>query len=266
MICILLRGSDQTIRLSARGVKLRSRALEIPRDTEFRVRPTSAPPTQRELAALRCRRKETVKNEDRSHRLHAPTVPCGSSVVKTETCACPNGPRPKYFFDFDDESPCLREALQAELTSTPNNIEKLQNAFYSSKTAQRIFIYTNMNVSVNITCEPREECNSTVVVRPYSWRHIWYEDNFIGLISELTTGASTTGPIIGVTNPVVTLLRWVQTFASLLVPGSDYNTVSTLQLKIELNCVSRHKPNFDEVEAEAIRKIWEGILQWVSIL
>ena len=127
-----------------------------------------------------------------------------------------------------------------------------------------------MNVSVNITCEPREECNSTVVVRPYSWRHIWYEDNFIGSISELTTGGSTTGLIINsVTNPVATLLELglVQTFNLLvdLPVQSDYNTVSTLQLKIELNCVSRHEPKFDEVEAE-VREIWEGILQWVSIL
>ena len=114
----------------------------------------------------------------------------GSSTVKTETCTYPNG-RPKY--PFDDVSPCLREALQAELTSTPNNIQKLQNAFYSSKTAQRVYIYTNMTVSVNITCEPREMCNSSVAVRPYYWRHIWYEDNFINLISELDTGASITG-------------------------------------------------------------------------
>ena len=131
-----------------------------------------------------------------------------------------------------------------------------------------------MNVSVNITCEPREECNSTVVVRPYSRRHIWYENNFIGSISELTTGGSTTGgsttgTIIDVTNPVATLLvlGLVQTFNLLvdLPVQSDYNTVSTLQLKIELNCVSTHEPNFVEVEAE-VREIWEGILQWVSML
>ena len=164
------------------------------------------------------------------------------SVVETETCAC-------------TASSCLRDALQTELTSTPNNIRNLQNAFYSSKNTQRsVSIRTNMTVSVNITCEPEEVCNSSTSIPPFIWTHAWYEDNFLGIIGELTTGA------LIATNPVATLLGGSQTLY-LLEPG--YFTVSTLELNIQVNCVFRSEPNQLE---EKMREIWEGILQWVSIV
>ena len=82
-------------------------------------------------------------------------------VVKTELCTCPG-----YIVYYATDSTiyaCLREALQAKLTSTPTYIQQLQNLFYFSNDVQSFLMNTNM--TVNVSCESTEVgqlCNSSI--------------------------------------------------------------------------------------------------------
>lgn len=164
-------------------------------------------------------------------------------IVKTEMCTCPSEN------DYDSSS-CLREALQAKLTSTPTNIQKLQNMFYSSNNVQRYIIYTNMTVSVSLSGEYFPLQNSAI--DQFSWTHVWYEDNFAGVIRELIPTR------FQVTDPIAAFLN-IYTFLDLLAPRDTYYYP---QLNIQLNCVSRGEST--QVSEKELKNIWEHILQWVS--
>ena len=171
------------------------------------------------------------------------------STVKTEMCDCPKITSHRGDQKYYDPiaSSCLREALQAELTSTPSNIKELQNTFYSSNNVQRFYIVTDM--AVNITCEPSKfqpVCNSSM---QFSWTHLWHEDTIVGVISELITEGF-------FRNAVTAFLSLAQSF-EFQVPDNF------VHMNIQSNCASRGEPNQDEVE-NGMREIWQGILQWVS--
>lgn len=103
-------------------------------------------------------------------------------VMKTELCTCPG-----YIVYYATDSTiyaCLREALQAKLTSTPTYIQQLQNLFYFSNDVQSFLMNTNM--TVNVSCESTKVgqlCNSSI--HQFSWTHRWYEDNFVSVTREL---------------------------------------------------------------------------------
>ena len=165
------------------------------------------------------------------------------SIVKTEMCACP---------DIYRTAGSCREALQAELTSKPANIQQLQNLYFSPLLfPPTTLISTNMTISVSSTSEFLPVHNS------FLWTHHWYEDNLASIITELIPTDSGLANIL-LFDPVAFLLQpsaltnlWLQR-----EPGC-------LQLNIHLNCTSRGEPI--QVDEEALRDIWEGILQWVSI-
>lgn len=115
-------------------------------------------------------------------------------IVNTEMCTCLS----KY---GPNSSSCFREALQAKLTSTPTNIQKLQNMFYFSNNVQSYFIIDNI-----------------------------IEDNFAGIIRELITTQFTI--------PIVAFLP-IYTFLDLLAPRDIIlfsNT--TVEYSVEL-CIQR---------------------------
>ena len=160
-------------------------------------------------------------------------------IVNTEMCTCPSEYGP-------DSSSCLREALQAKLTSTPTNIQKLQNMFYFSNNVQRYFIDTNMTVNVSLSGEYFPD--------QFNWNHVWYEDNFAGIIRELITTQFT--------DPIVAFLP-IYTFLNPLAPRDTYYfPTPRAQLNIQLNCVSRGEST--QVHEKELKDIWEHVLQWVS--
>ena len=164
-------------------------------------------------------------------------------------CACPSD---NVLYNGRDSSStvygCLRELLIAELTSTPTNIQQLQNIFYfSAQGAQSVYIGTNMTVIMNVSTSSTELVPTTsIFVSQFPWTHYWYEDNFMSVMRQLF-------PAQYYPDPVSLILVLVQSFGG---PQLQY-----LQLNIQLNCASRGDPFQQEVLAE----IWKGILQWVSL-
>lgn len=86
----------------------------------------------------------------------------------------------------------------------------------------------------------------------FNWNHVWYEDNFAGIIRELITTQFT--------DPIVAFLP-IYTFLNPLVPRDTYY-FPTPQLNIQLNCVSRGEST--QVREKELKDIWEHVLQWVS--
>lgn len=166
-------------------------------------------------------------------------------VVKTELCTCPG-----YIVYYATDSTiyaCLREALQAKLTSTPTYIQQLQNLFYFSNDVQSFLMNTNM--TVNISCESTEVgqlCNSSI--HQFSWTHRWYEDNFVSVTRELVKASFFTDPIT----------TYLQTARNVFPFDSQVQQT----FYIHLNCVSRGE-SLPMLE-QRMREIWEGILLWVS--
>jgi len=173
------------------------------------------------------------------------------STVKTEMCTCPTADN--YDLSFAASS-CLREALQAELTSTSTNVQNLQNLYFSniaksvlSNDVKSTFIQTNMNVSVSSSSESLPEHNSS-----FFWTDCWYEDNLAGVIAELIQTDTGLASILLLDPFAVLFLR-----KSYLLAQKE-----VFQLNIELNCTSRGR----QVDEKWLRAIWQDILQWVSII
>jgi len=174
------------------------------------------------------------------------------SIVKTERCTCPTDRiLNDYYFELVfTVSSCLRDALQAELTSTSTNIQKLQNLYFSNN-VKSTFIHTNMTVSVALSSEYLSEHNSSTL---FFWTDRWYEDNLAGVITELIKTDAGLASILLLDPVTVFSLRT----SDLLAPKGFF------QLNIELNCTSRGGPK--QVNEKWLRDIWGGILQWVSII
>jgi len=160
------------------------------------------------------------------------------SIVNTEMCTCPS-------LFYRDSTTCLR----AKLTSTPTFIHELQNIFYFSTNVPSFLISTNMTVT--ITCESAEVdllCRPSMC--PFNWTHLWYEDTAVGAIRELIRVRFRTDPVV------------------LLTGGIDCAPIScsdSITVYLNFSCVSRGEQlvRCEQFE-ERMRKIWEGILQWVS--
>jgi len=127
------------------------------------------------------------------------------SIVKTEMCTCPTDNH--YYLTFT-ESSCLREALQAELTSTSANIQKLQNLYFLNNVQQYHILSTNMTVSVSPSSEflPVHADSIPVISTQFFWTHRWYEDNLGGVIRKLTETDTGLAGIVSI-DPVAPLLR-----------------------------------------------------------
>ena len=176
------------------------------------------------------------------------------SIVKTEMCTCPAD---NYYLTFT-ESSCLREALRAELTSTSANIQKLQNLYFLSNVLQDHVLVTNMTVSVSPSSEflPVHTDSIPVNSTQFFWIHRWYEDNLAGIIRKLIETDTGLAGIVSI-DPVAPLLQ-----IGLLAQENNFLRTQWIQLNIQLNCTSRNEPI--QVDGEKLRRIWEGILQWVS--
>jgi len=174
------------------------------------------------------------------------------SIVKTEMCTCPTD---NYYLTFTARY-CLREALQAELTSTSANIQQLQNLYFLNNVQQDhvLQLGTTMTVNVSPSSEflPVHTDSIPVNSTQFVWTHRWYEDNLAGVIRKLIETDTGLAGIVSI-DPVAPLLQ-----IGLLA----HNNFPQTQLNIQLNCTSRDESI--QVDGEKLRDIWEGILQWVS--
>ena len=165
-----------------------------------------------------------------------------------EICNCPDVYQPV-------DVSCLTEALQTELTSTPTNIQQLKEVFYFSNNVQSFTIETNMTVSGHSSLS-----SEFMLVQSYQWYHLWYEDNFLGVIRGLLSDPDSRLELY-FSDPLTYLLLMLITLQAREPPSVDFTWP---QLNIQLNCASRGEPVPVQIDEESLREIWEDILHWVS--